>query len=275
MSVTQFGKSATTTRWKSVVQIHSDTSYTESTSILTEFTKINMLENFIHHIKKLNILLAYSGGIDSTFLLHQFLKLKKIYKTFKFRAIHINHQLHPDSNKWSLHCKEICKLHNIPFIIKKVILKNTKNNIEENARITRYNEIYKALKPKEIIATGHNLNDQCETILLALKRGSGITGLSSMSYELNQDQKIKIIRPLLKISRRNIQIWMNEHKINWIEDKSNYNINYDRNFLRHKIIPQLNKRWPYFERNCSKSIEILNEEKKILDEFTKKKCKNI
>ncbi|AAO26839.1 putative cell cycle protein MesJ [Buchnera aphidicola str. Bp (Baizongia pistaciae)] len=230
-----------------------------------------MLKDFIKNTNILNILLAYSGGIDSTFLLYQLLKLKKNNLNFTFRAIHINHQLHPDSEKWSDHCKKICINHNIPIIIKKITINSNKNRIEEIARKKRYQAIYKIIKPKEVLATGHNLNDQCETMLLALKRGSGITGLSSMSYKLNTIYKIKIVRPLLKISREDIKTWIYKHKIHWIEDTSNNDTKHDRNFLRLNIIPKLKNRWPYFEKNCSRSIEILNIEKKILKQEIKKK----
>lgn len=229
-----------------------------------------MLTKFIKKIQTYKILLAYSGGIDSTFLLYQFLNFKKKNNKFEFRTIHINHQLHLNSKKWSEHCKNVCKKHKIPIVIKKINIKKS-GNIEEQSRKFRYAEIYKALNPNERIVTGHNLNDQCENIFLALKRGSGITGLSGMSYiQDTQQNKKKIIRPLLTVSRENIKKWMINSNISWIEDSSNHDIYHDRNFLRHKIIPKLKQRWPYFEKNCAKSIQILNEEKKILKNFTKK-----
>lgn len=231
-----------------------------------------MLTNLKDILNNTKILLAFSGGIDSTFLLHQLLKLQQDhFINLMFRAIHINHQLSPYSIEWSNYCKTICKKYNVHLTVKKIFITTYNNGIEESARLHRYNTIYKNLKEKEVIATGHNLNDQCETLLLALKRASGITGLSSMTYESYTKHNIKIIRPLLNITRTTIYQWMKKNKLNWIEDESNYNTNYDRNFLRHKIIPLLKNRWPFFENNCSKSANILNSEKNALNIIIKKK----
>ncbi|XBC38283.1 MAG: tRNA lysidine(34) synthetase TilS [Buchnera aphidicola (Floraphis choui)] len=220
---------------------------------------------------KCSFLLSYSGGLDSTFLFYQLLKIIKIKKEIKFRAIHINHQLNRNSNQWSEHCKKTCKKYDIPLIIKKVIINKKKIGIEANARLQRYKMIYAEAHPQETILIAHNLNDQCETFLLALKRGSGITGLSGMSYESKLFNKNTIIRPLLHITRSKIKSWMTKNKIHWIKDDSNYNTTYDRNFLRHKILPLLIRRWPSFIKKCANSAFILKQEKNILDSIINKK----
>ncbi|XBC40849.1 MAG: tRNA lysidine(34) synthetase TilS [Buchnera aphidicola (Nurudea yanoniella)] len=216
-------------------------------------------------MKNFNFLLAYSGGIDSTFLFHKLLKIKKNKPTFNFRAIHINHQLNENSNIWSKHCKQTCKTYNIPIIIKKITLNTKKTGLEEAARIQRYKAIYDEVLPEEIILTAHNLNDQCETFFLSLKRGSGISGLSGISYKSKLFNKNTIMRPLLNTTRFDIEYWMIKNNIPWIEDTSNYDTSYDRNFLRHTILPLLTKRWTNFTKKCAKSILILKKEKKFLD----------
>ncbi|XBC44466.1 MAG: tRNA lysidine(34) synthetase TilS [Buchnera aphidicola (Schlechtendalia peitan)] len=215
-------------------------------------------------------LLSYSGGLDSTFLFYQLLKIKKTQPKLKFRAIHIDHQLNKNSTQWSEHCKQVCKKHDIPIIVKKVLIKKNKIGIEASSRLERYKIIHETVLPQEVILTAHNLNDQCETFLLALKRGSGITGLSGIPYKSKLFNKNTIIRPLLNISRSRIKHWIIKNKIAWIEDHSNYDINYDRNFLRHNILPLFTKRWPSFINNCAKSAFILRQEKQIIDPILQK-----
>ncbi|ANF16917.1 hypothetical protein XW81_00520 [Buchnera aphidicola (Schlechtendalia chinensis)] len=228
-----------------------------------------MIETYIKKTKNLSFLLSYSGGLDSTFLFFKLLRIKDNNPKLKFRAIHINHQLNKNSGKWSKHCYDVCKKHNIPLIIKKIKVKENKIGIEASARLERYKKIYEQVFQKEIILTAHNLNDQCETFLLALKRGSGITGLSGIPYESKLFGKQLIVRPLLKTPRSKIENWIKKNNVNWIEDESNYDVKHDRNFIRHKILPLLTKRWPSFIKNCAKSSFILKKEKKILDPILK------
>lgn len=232
-----------------------------------------MIEKIIKKYKNKSCLIAYSGGLDSTVLLHQFLKIKKKAPQTKIRAIHINHNLTFDSIKWVQHCKQTCKMYQIPFIIENIkISKNTKN-IEEELRIKRYNIIYNHLFFDEILFTGHHMNDQCETFFLSLKRGSGPTGLSSMSFETTLGSK-KIIRPFLNTKKQTLISWAYHENLTWIEDFSNSNINYDRNFIRKKIIPTLEKRWPSFLKNCLRTIKICQEETVLLKNLLHEKFNN-
>ncbi|NIH16717.1 MAG: tRNA lysidine(34) synthetase TilS [Buchnera aphidicola (Periphyllus lyropictus)] len=210
-------------------------------------------------------LIAYSGGIDSTVLLYKLIEIRKKYN-IKIRAIHINHQLNKKSKKWSKHCKKICKINNIPFILKKIKINKPNLNTESKARKKRYKVFKKKLVKNEILLTGHNLNDQCETFFLAIKRGSGTTGLSGIAYK-KKFYKNYLLRPLLKYSRKKIETWAKKRKLKWIEDKSNYNTSYDRNFIRHKIFPKITKRWNFFLKNCFRSIKLINSENKIINKF--------
>ncbi|XBC39330.1 MAG: tRNA lysidine(34) synthetase TilS [Buchnera aphidicola (Nurudea shiraii)] len=230
-----------------------------------------MIIQGIKKLKNLNFLLAYSGGIDSTFLLHQLLKIRKIRPQFQFRTIHINHQLNQYSSSWSQHCKKTCEKYNIPILIKKITINKKKIGIEAASRLQRYKTIFNEALPKEIILIAHNLDDQCETFFLSLKRGSGISGLSGMPNKRKLFNKNVIVRPMLNITRSEIKNWMIKNKIPWIEDKSNYDLSYDRNFLRQKIFPLIETKWPNFINKCAKSISILKKEKNILDSTINKK----
>ncbi len=228
-----------------------------------------LIEKTIRKYNNKSFLIAFSGGLDSTVLLYQLLEIKKKYY-IKIRAIHINHNLTSLSKKWTEHCKKICHVNYIPLIIENINIKKNTKNIEETLRIKRYNIIYNHLLPNEILLTGHHMNDQCETFILSLKRGSGPTGLSSMSFETLFGTK-KIIRPFLKKTKKELKLWAIKKNLQWIEDFSNLNVDYDRNFIRNKIIPILEKRWPYFLKNCFRTTNICQKETMLLNYFLHKK----
>ncbi|QCI16945.1 tRNA lysidine(34) synthetase TilS [Buchnera aphidicola (Aphis helianthi)] len=220
-----------------------------------------MIQDIIKKYKYKLFLIAYSGGMDSTVLLYQLLKIKQINPKISIRAIHINHNIHSNSKKWQDHCYNTCKKYNIPLIIEKISV-NVIQNIEEQLRIKRYNLIYKHLFNNEILLTGHHLNDQCETLFLSLKRGSGPTGLSAMSNETIFG-KTKIVRPFLTKTKKELKKWANLNNLIWIEDFTNFNTNYDRNFIRHNVLPILEKKWPFFLKNCFRTTKICKEETKL------------
>lgn len=211
-------------------------------------------------------LLGYSGGLDSTLLLYYLKKMRDDQPNLEIRAMHVHHGLHADADAWIYHCQKQCNAWNISLIIKYVKIKNKKLGIEGSARLKRYNIFFKNLHSNEILLTGHHLDDQCETLLLALKRGSGPTGLSAMQKITKINQKV-FFRPLLKYTRNELQLSAKKNHLSWIEDSSNQNLHYDRNFLRHKVLPVLKKRWPYFLHTTSRSAELCNQQQELLNEF--------
>ncbi|QJC35294.1 tRNA lysidine(34) synthetase TilS [Enterobacteriaceae endosymbiont of Donacia proxima] len=213
-----------------------------------------------------NILFAYSGGIDSTVLLYNLVKLRKKYP-FIIRAIHINHNLNKKSNYWTKFCFSQCKKLNVLFIHKNIYI-NKKKNIEECARKKRYQVFKKIIKNNEVLVTAHNLDEQCETFFLSLKRGSGPKGLSGMST-IKIIYNFKIFRPFLNISKNDIINYAIKKKINWIEDPSNKDIKYDRNFLRNIILPKIINRWPFFQKTLFRSIRNCSEQEKLLHNLIK------
>ncbi|WP_343128842.1 tRNA lysidine(34) synthetase TilS [Buchnera aphidicola] len=218
-------------------------------------------------------LIAFSGGIDSTVLLNEFFLYQKKYKNIKIRAVYINHNLSETSKIQQNYCKKFCIKKKIPFILVSIFLKNTqKYGLEASARISRY-EIFKTLlKQKEILLTAHHLNDQCETFFLALKRKSGILGLSGIKF-LTKFFHTYLMRPFLTFSKKKIFKIAYKNKLLWIEDKTNTDLKYERNFIRHKILPIFQKKWKYFLQNCTTSIHILSIEQKIFYKILKKKLK--
>ncbi|QCI26647.1 tRNA lysidine(34) synthetase TilS [Buchnera aphidicola (Thelaxes californica)] len=233
----------------------------------------NIIFNQIKKYFNLNysFLILYSGGIDSSVLLHLIIKLKKIYtlKKNKFRVLHINHKIQSKSYSWYQHCKKECQKYNINLIYKEINQKiQEKSNTEEKARKARLKIIQKILQPKEIIITGHHLNDQCETLLLALTRGSGIDGLSGMKECSYMFHNI-LLRPLLNVPKKKIYQYAIENNIKWIEDSSNFDIHYNRNFLRKKIIPLIENKWPNFIYSCYKTSQLFHQNKFLIEYFIK------
>jgi len=181
------------------------------------------------------IVVALSGGIDSVVLLHF---LSKHYKG-KVRAIHINHNLSDYCHQWQSFCKNLCQNADINFKSVDIFIKN-ESNVEEIARQKRYLSLTSELNADEILCTGHHQDDQAETLLLQLFRGSGVAGLSAMPKNKTIHGS-QLYRPLLTISRQQITDYAIENHLDWVEDDSNKNINFRRNLLRLEFLPKLKK----------------------------------
>jgi len=212
------------------------------------------------HGKK--FLCAFSGGLDSSVLLHAAARIPGI----QLRAIHIHHGLHADADKWTRHCEKFCLELNIEVeVIKVEVDKSDGKGTEAAARHARYLAIAKHIREDEILLTAHHLQDQAETLLLRLLRGSGSQGLGAMR-ELSSAHGFRQLRPLLSVSKTDLQNYANTEKLSWVEDPSNEKTDFDRNYLRHEILPLLEKRWPQAAMNLSRSAGLLAEEHQCLRE---------
>ena len=218
----------------------------------------------LDHIKnRQSLLVAYSGGVDSTVLLHALTQLKQQQRPdLQLSAIYIHHGLSQNADSWARHCQQQCQIWQVPLIIEKVQLDPMAGNIEQQARNARYQAIYRHLKSDQMLCTAQHLDDQCETFLLALKRGSGPAGLSAMPVESNRH-----LRPLLTISRQQIEAYANWHQLTWIEDESNQDDHYDRNFLRLKVLPLINQRWPQFSQMVARSASLCQQQEALINEL--------
>lgn len=202
--------------------------------------------------------IGVSGGIDSVCLLHWFAR-NKSQLPCEIEAVHIDHGIHPDSNLWAEFVKSQCEQVEIPLIIRKVNLEGLGNNLEYAARKARY-QVFCASGADTIILA-HHANDQCETFLLKLFRGSGIRGLKSMQQVSPcwYDNRITVVRPMLKITKTTIEIWAQEQGITGVLDSSNLDNKYDRNFLRNKIWPDILDRFGVADVNTLRSIQHIEE----------------
>jgi len=214
------------------------------------------------------IIIAYSGGVDSQVLLVALAKLKQQGQLSNDIVVcHVNHGLSPNADSWQTFAQQQCDRFSLPLITHKLKLKKQpQQSLEAMARDARYQVLIQASVEPAFIVTGHHLNDQTETFLLALKRGSGLKGLSAMpaSSVLAQHH---LLRPLLSVSRNDILFYAQQHDLSWIEDESNSDEHYERNFLRHQIIPALSERWPSINKTITRSARHCFEAQQLLNEL--------
>ncbi|MCK5647371.1 MAG: tRNA lysidine(34) synthetase TilS, partial [Gammaproteobacteria bacterium] len=229
---------------------------------------------FYFHLQKLTAgtekyLIAYSGGVDSHVLLHLCSQLKNSPTGFdqSFSAVYIDHGLSPHAKKWGRHCQHICFELDIPLTIIEVDASQKKGQSPEaSARTARYQAFSQLLDNKECLLTAQHLDDQAETLLLQLLRGSGTKGLSAMPRN-KPFAKGFLCRPILDYKKQDILEYARRHRLEWIEDESNLEQRFDRNYLRHTVLPLLEKRWPAMKENFAKSAEVLAESQLLLDKI--------
>ena len=206
---------------------------------------------------------ALSGGADSLVLLNELKKLQN-EKDFSLIAIHINHNVQKDSEKWKTICENFCIENEIKFIAHSLKQKkNMSSNLEKKLRDERYRFFEKTLEKNSILFMGHHLDDLIETFFLRALRGSGIEGLSSIPKERTVG-KGKLIRPFLNIPKSEILAKAKKDKLKFIKDPSNKDISFDRNYLRNKVLPQIENRWPSYRKNLNQLIENLKESSDLL-----------
>lgn len=217
-----------------------------------------------------SLVVAFSGGLDSTVLLALAARFAK-ERGINIRAVHIAHGLQDAAKAWPAHCAEIAAALGVACVTKAVqVVLGPRVSLEAAAREARYQALSETMQLNDILLTGHHLDDQAETLLLALKRGAGIKGLAAMperkpfGCELKQNQQW---RPLLSCSRQNLEVYATEQGLSWIEDPSNSDNNFDRNFLRNRILPTLLAQWPSFNETLSRSAELCAEQLQLAQEW--------
>ena len=194
-----------------------------------------------------NIVVALSGGVDSVVLLNY------LYSHFpnNLRVLHCCYNISKHSIQWSDFCKNLCSKLNIGYEVIKINI-NNKTNIEEQARVKRYQVLALNLKKDEILCTAHHRNDQIETLLLQLLRGSGVAGLAAMPRK-KLFAKGFLYRPFIDIDKNDIVSYAQEHNLAWVEDDTNNDISLRRNLLRIEIIPKLSEVYKNLTKTLARS----------------------
>lgn len=194
---------------------------------------------------------AFSGGLDSTVLLHYLAQQSCL--TSKIKAIHVNHGLSANALFWQKHCHQFCQQLAVSFTAVEVDIKQ-QVNLEQEARLARYAALQQFITSKDCLLTAHHRNDQAETLLLQLIRGAGIDGLAGMGIMKVFGQG-QLLRPFLSHSRQKLENYALAQQLTWIEDESNADISFTRNFLRHRILPLLQEKWPTINRNLLRTSQ--------------------
>lgn len=217
--------------------------------------------------------IAYSGGHDSRVLLELCADSRLLLKGLTVLAVHVHHGLHSSAEIWSEHCKHICLEKHIPFhLIKVNAHAEPGESPEEAARVARYNALRSLLLPGDALLTAQHQDDQAETVLLQLLRGAGLPGLAAMPSAIPFGAGW-LLRPLLDYPREVLHRYAIAHRLVWCEDPSNDNTHFDRNFIRHTILPILKERWPSAAKTVSRSARHCAEAEASLNTFTQDSLK--
>lgn len=222
----------------------------------------------------LKLAVAYSGGLDSSALLHLVHAHAARYG-ISLHAFHIHHGISPNADAWQAHCKATAERLGIIFDARQVRLRDVaKSGVEEAARLARYAALGELCRTHDVrlLLTAHHLDDQAETILLQLFRGSGVAGLTGMdrmngAAGLLGDAGLQIARPLLDISRKALADWMQAQGLTFIEDESNADPRYTRNALRQHVMPVLDSYFPGFQDRVARTARHARSAQNLLDEL--------
>lgn len=215
------------------------------------------------------IVVGFSGGVDSRVLLRLAVEYRACYPSTSIVAVHVHHGLSDKADHWLALCEQWAKEEKVEFVAEHVQLNlNSGDSIEQQARHARYQAINQHMTHDDVLITGQHLDDQAETFLLAVKRGSGPKGLSSMAVCMPFG-KGSLVRPLLNAQRQDIEQFANDEALQWLEDESNQDTRFDRNFLRHEVMPLLSSRWPSFSKAVNRSARLCAKQERLLEELLK------
>ncbi len=203
-------------------------------------------------------LVGFSGGIDSTVLLHALVVTRGGQGT-PVVAIHVNHGLQAEAERWEAHCREVAGRLGVELVVRRVeVPAGDPRGTEAAARELRYRAFERLLRPGDYVLTAHHRDDQSETLLLNLLRGSGAAGLAGIGARRALGAGI-LLRPLLGVSRAEIEAYAAARGLAWCDDPSNVDASFDRNYLRRDILPALERRWPAARANLARSAALLGE----------------
>lgn len=210
-----------------------------------------------------NCVLAFSGGLDSCVLLHllansRFLPIIKLW--------HVNHGLQTEADNMANFCQQQANAHQLELKLSHLNLQATQSNIEATARTARYALFATELRENDCLLTAHHLDDQVETFLLNVFRGSGSAGLRGIAAQ-RSIAKARLIRPMLHFKRETLLDYAKQHKLEWFEDPSNRSVQFNRNYLRHKVTPVIQQRWPNYQDSIATVCDIQAETQQLLDDL--------
>ena len=220
-----------------------------------------------------SVVIAFSGGVDSSVLLHachQYVQSSGHH----LKALHIDHQLQSNSLDWQRHCQQFSAALGIEYTSMQVDTRAFADcGPEGAAREARYQAFAQYLQAEEVLFTAHHADDQVETLLLRLLRGAGTQGL--IGCVSNRELGLgRLSRPLLQVSQQDILSYADSYQLNWCEDPSNQSMQLDRNYLRHEVMPKLLQRWPHLRDTVLRAGRWQAESAQLLDRLAQQDCVN-
>ena len=214
--------------------------------------------------KRLRFYVAYSGGIDSHVLLHCCAAISQLKG--KLTAVYVHHGLQAEAESWAKHCEKTAKALEVEFLTLRVNAKAAPGESpEEAARNARYAALKSLMHTDDVLLLAQHQEDQLETVLLQLFRGSGLQGLSGMP-ECTAFGSGMMLRPLLNTPKQAISDYAHAHQLSWVEDPSNQSHEYDRNFLRNAVVPLLKQRWPAIDKTVARSAKHCADAQRLVEE---------
>lgn len=204
-----------------------------------------------------DIFIAYSGGVDSSALLHLTARQQD---NIRISAIHIHHGFSPNADHWLEVCKAQAVNMNIKFIVHRLSPPTKRNNIENWARTERYAFFEQVMQqtPNGLLLTAHHIEDQAETFLLQALRGNGLKGLAAIAKQKNFANGL-LLRPFLDLKKSELIEYCQDHNLTWVEDESNQSTNFRRNAIRHNVMPKLREITPQADITLARSAELCAE----------------
>jgi len=217
-----------------------------------KFSPDHLLQQLRRHSIPPSYQVAFSGGLDSLVLLHALCALRGQLDA-TVGAVHVHHGLHADADEWDTRCQQVCDGLDVTYTLLRVDGRPLRGESPEAAaRDARYRVLAEWLPAQHCLLTAQHQDDQAETLLLQLLRGSGVGGLAAMPV-MSGLGAAQHLRPLLGVTRTALHHYASAHSLRWIEDPSNLSAAYDRNYLRHQVLPLLRNRWPAVSSSLSRS----------------------
>lgn len=239
-------------------------------------TLLECVERILHEriSEKEHLVVALSGGVDSMVLLHLLHTLSGSM-AFRLSAVHVEHGISPFAPQWSDFCQNQCHMLGIPLQVFRLQIKKTPQvSLEAAARQARY-QVFGSIRADCLVLAQHQ-DDQVETVLLQLLRGAGVKGLGGMPVlrKLEMTGAVRLLRPLLEVTRKIIMQYAQQHHLSWVSDESNDDTMLNRNFLRHRVFPLVEARFPAYRQTLSRASHHLAEAAHLLDELAESDSKS-
>jgi len=233
----------------------------------------HLLEALQAHHAMTDLVIAFSGGIDSKVLLHASVQLASKGLIGEVSAVHVDHGLQAESAQWSSACQADCKRYAVKLEMTRLELdrqakinRQNHTNTEALAREKRYQFFESIITEKSCLLMAHHQDDQAETLLFRLLRGCGLDGAAAMPLQRPLG-KGRLLRPLLTISRSQIEDYAQQNQLTWLEDPSNRSAAYSRNFLRHQVLTKIKQKWPAYAKTFSRFTLLADAQRQLAREI--------